>query len=63
MYTTQSHRRKESDGMEIVLTIFLVFVIAVLIMCGILLFPLVTEAIVDGIETIEEFKRKRGKRK
>lgn len=47
-----------------ILTILAIFVLLIIMLVvGILVFPIVVEAFFEGVENIEEFKRKRGKRK
>lgn len=47
-----------------ILTILAIFVLLIIVLVvGILVFPIVVESFFEGVEIIEEFKRKRGKRK
>ena len=43
--------------------ILLIGAFGLILFLGILAFPIVAESLMEGIEIIEEFKRKRGKRK
>ncbi len=43
--------------------ILLIVACIVLLGLGIMLFPMIAESFIEGLEIIEEFKRKRGKRK
>ena len=43
--------------------ILLIGAFVLILFLGILLFPMIAESFIEGVEIIEEFKRKRGKRK
>ena len=50
-------------ALYIIAIIVLVCVIPLLALLGMMFFPIAVDCYVEAVETIEEFKRKRGKRK
>ena len=52
-----------TTAIYILLIIVLIIFIPVLVAVGMMLLPIAVECYVEAVETIEEFKRKRGKRK
>lgn len=52
-----------TTALYILVIILLIILMPILVMVGMMFLPIAVDCYVEAVETIEEFKRKRGKRK